>query len=74
MHLANATLFVLLASRVNRALMAAAFVFLGVVLVSSVHLGWHYAVDGYASILATLAVWHAVGRVLRRRRSAPTPP
>jgi hypothetical protein len=74
MHLANATLFVLLASRVNRALMAAAIVFLAVVLVSSVHLGWHYAVDGYASILATLAVWHAVGRVLRRRRSAPTTP
>lgn len=33
----------------------------------SVHLGWHYAVDGYASALSTAAIWIGVGRLLRRQ-------
>ena len=28
-----------------------------VILVTSVHLGWHYAVDGYAAILISWACW-----------------
>jgi hypothetical protein len=42
-----------------------------VILVGSVHLGWHYALDGYASIVAVIVLWHAVGRGLRR---LPRPP
>jgi len=26
-----------------------------------VALGWHYAIDGYASIILTLVVWKVVG-------------
>jgi hypothetical protein len=70
MHLANATLFVLLARQLSQRLMWAAVVFCGVILFCSVHLGWHYAIDGYVSILATLGVWWTVGRVLRRTRTA----
>lgn len=70
MHLANATLFVLLASRVHRALMWAALAFVIAILVGSVHLGWHYAVDGYFSIAATVLVWKAIGWVLNARASA----
>jgi hypothetical protein len=70
MHLANATLFVLLARQLNRRLIYAGAVFCAVILFCSVHLGWHYAIDGYFSILATLAVWWAVGRVLRRLQQA----
>jgi hypothetical protein len=36
-----------------------------VILVATVHLGWHYAIDGYAGILGTLAIWCGVGRTLR---------
>lgn len=36
----------------------------------SVHLGWHYAVDGYASIAVILATWAWA----RRRQSARTAP
>jgi len=65
MHLANATMFVLLAMRVGRAWMWGAIAFCAFVLFASVHLGWHYAIDGYFSIGVTLLLWWAVGRVLR---------
>jgi hypothetical protein len=35
----------------------AVFVFVG-----SIHLGWHYAIDGYVSAIGILAIWHVVGR------------
>jgi hypothetical protein len=34
-----------------------------VILVSSVALGWHYAVDGYASIVGAGAIWMLVARL-----------
>ena len=39
------------------------------ILVGSVHLAWHYAVDGYAGILAAWLLWLAVGAMLRRYAS-----
>ncbi|MEA5159803.1 hypothetical protein U5903_03350 [Cereibacter johrii] len=37
----------------------------------SVHLGWHHAVDGYAAIALTVAIWAVVGRLLEGRARAP---
>lgn len=61
MHLSMATLFVLLGFKVDRRLGWAMLAYLGIIMVGSVHLGWHYAVDGYFSIAATLLIWAAVG-------------
>jgi hypothetical protein len=36
------------------------------ILVGSVHLGWHYAIDGYASALLAIWIWSVTGGVLRR--------
>jgi len=62
MHVACAVLFALLGWRAGRVLGIALTAFAAVVVVGAVHLGWHYAVDAYAAIAATLAIWWAVGR------------
>jgi hypothetical protein len=69
MHLANATMFVLLAARIGRRWMWAAIAYCAFILFGSVYLGWHYAIDGYFSIAAVLVIWKAVGWVIARRRT-----
>lgn len=65
-HVAVAVLFVLLGRRTSPWLGLVFAAHAAVVLVGSVHLGWHYAVDGYVSIVATLAIWWAVGALFSR--------
>jgi membrane-associated phospholipid phosphatase len=43
-----------------------------IILIGSIYLGWHYAVDGYAAILGVLACWWLAGRLLRRRPARRT--
>ena len=38
--------------------------FLVVILIGSVQLAWHYAVDGYAGILIAWGAWALAGRML----------
>ena len=40
------------------------------IFVGSVHLGWHYGVDGLASMIATVALWKVVGIALTRLEAA----
>jgi hypothetical protein len=64
-HVALPMILLLFGRRVNRWLALAMGAFLLLTLVSSVHLGWHYAVDGYFSILAVPPLWWAAGRFAR---------
>lgn len=66
LHVAVAFSFVLLAHAYDRRLALAAAAFTLLILIGSVHLGWHYAIDGYVSIIMTWSIWHIVGWVLRR--------
>jgi hypothetical protein len=61
MHVAMAFLFALVGWRKNRliGIMFSAYVI--IIMLGSVHLGWHYAIDGYAAILGTLLIWRFVG-------------
>jgi hypothetical protein len=68
LHVAIVTLCAISGWYVNRLVGALMTLFAIVIFIGSIHLGWHYAVDGYASALATAAIWIAVGRLLRRRR------
>jgi len=61
MHVALPTLYVLVGFRTCRWLGWVFVAYLLAILIGSVHLGWHYAIDGYVSILAVWVVWVAVG-------------
>jgi hypothetical protein len=63
MHVAGAVLFALAGWRAGRAPGLALTLFALIVLIGSVHLGWHYAVDGYVGALGALLLWWAVGKL-----------
>ena len=63
MHLSIATLLYLSARQLNSAFGYLMLTFLIIILIGSVHLGWHYAIDGYAGILLTCLVWKISGKI-----------
>lgn len=65
LHVASACGFYLVARATHRWLGWAFLGFLALMLLGSVHLGWHYAIDGYAGIGGTLLLWWGCGRLLR---------
>ena len=72
MHVASSVLFFLLARRVGRAAGWAFGIFALLIFVGSVHLAWHYALDGYVGAAGALLLWRAVGWALSRpRRGVP---
>ena len=65
LHVASACGFYLVARATHRWLGRAFLAFLGLMLLGSVHLGWHYAIDGYAGIAGTILLWWCCGRLVR---------
>jgi hypothetical protein len=70
LHIAVPALFGLAGWRAHRALGAAIWAYTVIVLLGSVHLGWHYAVDGYVGILGALACWWLARWLLRSPEQA----
>jgi hypothetical protein len=66
LHVAASFCYTLLAFAVDRRLGLLFGLFTAITLIGSVHLGWHYAIDGYVAIIATWAIWWTVGRLLDR--------
>ncbi|MBB4631568.1 phosphatase PAP2 family protein [Sphingosinicella soli] len=62
MHNALAVLFALGGMRINRMLGWAMWIYAILIWVGSVHLGWHYAIDGIAAAALTVLIWYACGR------------
>jgi hypothetical protein len=71
MHVALPLLYVLAALR-KPALAWGFAIYALLILVASVHLGWHYAIDGYVSALAVPILWWLAG--LLARASLPAGP
>jgi len=70
LHVATTTLTMILAWKTNKIVGVAMTIFLITIQIGSVHLGWHYAIDGYLSFALVFVIWFTVGRVLawRERR------
>jgi hypothetical protein len=67
MHVASTWLVArMLQAHGRRVLAICGWGFFVVILLGSIHLGWHYAVDGYISIMGAWAMWRAVGWWLDR--------
>ena len=67
MHNAQAALFVAFAYSIDRRLGRATLAYAALIFIGSVHLGWHYAIDGIVGIVAALAVWSVCGALLSRQ-------
>jgi hypothetical protein len=65
MHVATAALMTMLGFHIHKIWGVLASVYLVVVLLGSVHLAWHYAIDGYLSCLLVGPVWWLSGQWLR---------
>ncbi|MBW3694255.1 PAP2 family protein [Vibrio sp. T187] len=71
MHVAIAVLMALSLSKVNRYLGYVMWLFAIIIQIGSVHLAWHYAVDGYMSFILTCIIWFACGRLARLQPTMP---
>jgi hypothetical protein len=66
MHVATSVLLALLSFAGRKRWLGWFFVaFTAVILLGSVHLAWHYAIDGYAGVVVALAAWFVAGRLAR---------
>ena len=74
MHVTIAVLMAIGIFKVNNKLGYLAWVYAFFIQVGSVHLAWHYAIDGYIGALMVVALWHLIGYLLRRNSSSITQP
>jgi len=66
MHVSIAVLMALLGWRLSRTAGIAFTAYATFIMIGSVSLGWHYAIDGYAGAALSWAIWRLVGYVLHR--------
>ena len=65
MHVALATLYFLMARKIDRRLALFFLAFLIMIMLGSVHLAYHYAVDGYVGIAMVVLIWWATRPLAR---------
>ncbi len=64
-HVALPVLYAIAGWRVHRGLGIAFAAFAFLIFLGSIHLGWHYAIDGYVSALAVAGIWWLSGLVVK---------
>ncbi|RCR61512.1 hypothetical protein DTW68_18155 [Vibrio harveyi] len=65
MHVSIATVSALALYQVKKTVGLFAWIFTAIIQIGSIHLAWHYAIDGYVSIIITILLWKLVGRYLK---------
>jgi hypothetical protein len=68
MHVSLVTLNALFIAEAGRHWGYLAFAYMVLVLMSSVYLAWHYAIDGYAAIVLTVAIYAIVRHAMYRAK------
>ena len=68
MHVASSTLFVLLGFSKSRKMGWSLVLFAVMIFLGSVHLGWHYAIDGYAGAVLAVLFWKLSGMMISWHR------
>ncbi len=71
MHNATALLFVLASKGWARWVRIGLLTHCVLIFLGSVHLGWHYAVDGYAAAATAIVLWWIAGRLARWWETMP---
>lgn len=66
LHVSIATLMACAAWQASRKFGVVMIAYLIVIVYGSVHLGWHYAIDGYVSVPLTLLAWKLAGWIAAR--------
>jgi hypothetical protein len=67
MHVAIAALFYFSTKQLNRVAGYFMLGFLILIQIGSVHLGWHYALDGYISIILMYILWRITGFMVNQK-------
>tara|TARA_Y100001956_G_scaffold82949_1_gene107176 strand:- start:6915 stop:7994 length:1080 start_codon:yes stop_codon:yes gene_type:complete len=70
MHVSIAVLMALGAYRLNARLGYLMWCYVVAIQIGSVHLAWHYAIDGYLSIILTVLLWTFSGAIVRKLQAA----
>jgi hypothetical protein len=68
-HNALAALFAIGGFQINRKLGYFLSAYAAIIWFGSIHLGWHYAVDGIVAIALTFGIWRVCGRIAARLES-----
>ncbi|MFA0005445.1 phosphatase PAP2 family protein [Vibrio splendidus] len=72
MHVTISVLIAMTSFKLNKKLGYIAWIYAFFIQVGSVHLAWHYAVDGYVGAILVVALWHLIGYLLRRNTPSIT--
>lgn len=72
-HVATSVLFALAAWRAHRLAGMVFTAYAVIVMIGSVHLAWHYALDGYVAILLTWLLWRGAGRLVAYNKALEKP-
>jgi hypothetical protein len=73
MHVTIAVLMALCGYELNKKLGYALWTYAFLIQIGSVHLGWHYAIDGYIGAICVIILWYFVDWCLKRIDSNSNP-
>lgn len=74
LHIAIAALLVFYTAKFSRIVASVFLVYCVLIMISSVYLGWHYAIDGYVGIVGTWLIWWLSGPLVKKLHPELTAP